>query len=519
MKILYLSITVCCVFFMLSLVGGCAKEKAQEIEELLPEEVTYNYSSTAKYNLNVVYFLPADVEERKNSHYRLSQILLNGQAFYRNHMKEYGFGDKTFNMLVDQENDRVKIIYIQGKYPTANYPYEGGGAKVLEEVDEYFDANPDEKSSDHTLILLPVVDHDNPDVPYYGLGRNCLALDYTEMDIKYFGEDSKKGNDATKYIGGLLHELGHCLNLPHNKEKVSEASLGSKGTSLMGSGNYTYGKTPTFLTEASCAILNNCQVISDFENSFYTTASLSVSNILASYENGKLKISGTYNTNKDVNYVCFYCDPATDNADYDAVSWASPVKGDNTFDISMPISEFHQKGNTPYVLRLLFCHVNGEISKYSYSFTFQNDVPIIEFGDKNNFDRTNWKVIDFSSEENNELASYVLDGDAETFWHSRWSQNATSYPHHLTIDMGDIQNVSGFSFLQRDGMRKVQDIEILVSNDNIQWESMGNFQLKEINTLHHVNLSNETKFRYFKIIMNSAFDGQQFAALAEIMCF
>ncbi|PXY01723.1 hypothetical protein DF185_09660 [Marinifilum breve] len=519
MKTLYLSITVCCVFFMLSLVGGCSEEKSQEIEELSPEEVSYNYSSVAKYNLNVVYFIPTDVKERKDSHRRLSEILLHGQAFYRKYMKEYGFGDKTFNMLVDQEKERVKVIYIQGKYPTANYPYEGGGAKVIEEVDEYFEANPDEKSSDHTLILTPVEDHDNPDVPFYGWGRYCFALDYTEMDVRFFGEDSKRGNDATKYIGGLLHELGHGLNLPHNKEKVSEASLSSKGTSLMGSGNYTYGKTPTFLTEASCAILNNCQVVSDFEDLFYTSATLTINSILASYEDGKLKLSGTFNTDKDVNYLGFYCDPATDNADYDAVSWASPVGTDNSFEVSMPISEFHQKGNTPYVLRLLFNHLNGEISKFSYSFAFKNDEPVIEFGDKENLDRSKWQVIEFSSEENNEFASHVLDGDANTFWHSRWSSNATSYPHYLTIDMNEIHKVSGFSFLQRDGMRKVKDIEILVSSDNSQWKSMGNFQLKEINTLHHINLSHEAEFRYFKIIMNSAFDGKQFAALAEIMCF
>jgi len=519
MKSLYQSNPVYCFLFILLLFAGCAKEDSPVIEEPLPEEETFNYSSSAKYNLNVVYFLPTDVEERKDSHRRLSEILLHGQAFYKNYMKEYGFGDKTYNMLVDQAKDRVKVIYIQGKYPTANYPYDGGGSKVIEEVDAYFAANAGVKSSDHTLILTPVTDHDNPDVPFYGMGRYCFALDYTEMDVKYFGENTKRGNDATKYIGGLLHELGHALNLPHNKEKVSEAGQSLKGTALMGSGNYTYGKTPTFLTKASCAILNNCQVISDFEDTFYTSASLQITTILASYSNGALNISGTFSTDKDVNYVCFYNDPATDNADYDAVSWASPVKEGNAFEISMPISELHQKDNTPYVLRLRFCHTNGETSKFSYSYSLKNGEPVIEFGDKENFDRTNWQIIDFSSEENNELASYVLDGDANTFWHSRWSQNATSYPHHLTVDMVDILDVSGFSFLQRDGMRKVKDIEIMVSTDNTQWESMGNFQLKEINTLHHIKLNKKTSFRYFKIIAKSAFDGQQYAAMAEIMCF
>ncbi|MDE5422147.1 discoidin domain-containing protein [Ancylomarina sp. DW003] len=506
--------------FLSFLILACSKDDTPEIEDPKPEEEeSFKYTSEKEYNLNVVYFIPTDVEERKESHRRLSEILLHGQEFYKNNMQGYGFGNKTFNMLVDQSKDRVKIIYLNGKYPTLNYPYEGGGAKVIEEVDAYFAANAGEKNSEHTLILTPVVDHDNPDVPFYGWGRYCFALDYTEMDVKYFGKNSKRGNDATKYIGGLLHELGHGLNLPHNKEKLSETVIKSKGTALMGSGNYTYGKTPTFLTEASCAILNNCQVISDYEDVFYTSVSLQINNISASYNNGQLNISGAFTTDESVNYVCFYNDPATDNADYDAVSWASPVIGGNTFNISMPIDELHQKENTPYVLRLRFCHANGEISKFSYSYRLKNGEPVIEFGDKENYDRANWQVIDFSSEENNEVASNVLDGDANTFWHSRWSQNATTFPHYLVIDMNKVLDVKGFSFLQRDGMRKVKDIEILVSTDNTQWESLGDFQLKDVNTLHHINLVEKKSFRYFKFIANSAFDGQQYAAMAEIKCF
>ena len=152
-------------------------------------------------------------------------------------------------------------------------------------------------------------------------------------------------------------------------------------------------------------------------------------------------------------------------------------------------------------------------------YRIEDDIPVIEFGDRENFDRGIWSVIDFSSQENGEVASYILDGDKLTFWHSRWSQNATSYPHYITVDMGESLDVSGFSFLQRDGQRKVKDIEILVSVDGEKWESQGNFELKSINTLHHIMLPFKTQIRYFKVNAKSAFDGNQFAAMADIMCF
>lgn len=512
------------VLLIILMCSACSEDDPSSPNEQKPTEENYTFSSEGKYTLNVIYFLPADVPDRAESHRRLSEILLHGQAFVKKYMNEYGFGDKTYKLMVDKEKKRVKIIYLKAKNPTKYYPYEGGGTKVIEEVEAYFNANPAEKKSPHTLIVTPVKDHDNPDVPFYGMGKYCFALDFDLMDVKYFGENTKRGNDATKYIGGLLHELGHGLNLPHNKEKYSDVTNIQRGTALMGAGNYTYGSKPTFLTEASCAILNNCQVIGDFSGSFYENVKFNLKSIQANYEGGSLKLSGDFETDSKVNYVCFFNDPATDNADYDAVSWASAVKAGNRFEISMPMSELHQKGDTPYVLRLVFCHENGALTSKSFYYKLNNGVPVIEFGDKNYLSRTNWSVIDFSSQEEGGegqtgRAKDILDGDPASYWHSRWTGTAASHPHHLTVDMSVVTEVAGFSFQQRDGARKVKDIEIYKSNDKTSWEKLGDYQLKNINTVHHLLLNEKSGFRYFKIVIRSAHDGEQFASLAEVMCF
>ena len=508
----------------ISIVMACSSDdpKPQSEEEKLPEAESFAYTSSAQYNLNVIYFVPNDISERQQWHRRLSEILLQGQDFVLKHMKDYGFGDKTVNMMVDEAKSRIKITCIKGKFATSHYPYEGGGAKMIEEIDAYFVDHPNDKHSDHTLVLIPVNNPDpgQRDIPYYGYGRYCFALDYNEMDVAYLKDEDERGQRATTYIGGLLHELGHALNLPHNKQTVSADQDPERGTALMGGGNYTYGKYPTYLTKASCAILNNCQVVcSDESQDFYSEVSMDITAMQAKYENGQLVISGGFNTDVPVNQVCFYNDPATDNADYDAVTWSVGVDNGNAFSVNMPVNELFQRGNTPYVLRLRFCHVNGSISTYSYAYEFKGDDLVIEFGDQPYLDRSAWSVIDFSSQENGEQATNVLDGDKDTFWHSRWSTDATSYPHYITIDMGQDLSVNGFTFIQRDGMRKVKDIEILVSLDKETWESNGSFQLKEINTAQHVFLSQSSNFRYFKVIAKSAFDAQQFAAMAEIMCF
>lgn len=496
----------------------------QMVDPIAEDEV-FNYTSVTKYNLNIVYFIPKDATNRINSHKRISEILLHGQQFYKQNMNRYGFTNKTFNLLIDKDKNRVKINYVNGKFNNSYYPYEEGGSKVIEEIEAYFLANPTEKNSDHTLILMPVNDQDNPDVPFYGLGRWCFALDYNGMDVQYFGGSSKLSSDATKYIGGLLHELGHGLNLPHNKQKKSEYENPKKGTSLMGAGNYTYGSSPTFLTEASCSILNNNQIFNNSENEFYTGASAQIVSIQGNFNNGDLNISGTFQSDIAVNYIGFYNDPAEDNADYDAITWATSVTGNSSFNISMPIDELDKKENTPYILKLSLNHVNGNISNFSYSYRFNNNEPIIEFGDKDYLDRSNWSILSYSSQEDNGgegdtgYAAHILDNDSNTYWHSCWSGCSASYPHNIVVDTNETITVNGFSFLQRDGSRKIKDIEILVSMDNNNWESKVNFTLKKINAIQHITLTSETTFRYFKIISKSAFDEQEFAALAEVKCF
>jgi len=517
--------TIVCLFNCSNSENESVLEEEEE-EEIIVEE-TFNYTSAATYNLNVVYFIPKDKKDNLESHRRLSEILLQGQNFYKKNMIANGFGDKTFNMLVDKEKKKIKIDYVVGQYNASFYPYEGGGNKMISEIEAYYASNPDKKNSDHYLVLSPVDDPKNSDAPYYGLGKWCFATDFNNMDVKHLGAGNTYSENATIYIGGLLHELGHGLNLPHNKEKVSDKSNSEKGTALMGAGNYTYGKSPTFITKASCAILNNNQIFSSSNDTYYSGASGSVKGLEATFKNGTINISGTVEANVSVNNISIYNDPADDNADYDAVTWYTPVTSGNTFSMSMPINELHKKVNTEYVLRILLNHTNGDITRLSYAYKFENGIPIIDFGEKEYLSKINWSIKSISSEEtsgqeNTGLETAILDNDSATYWHSCWSGNCAgaTYPHSITVDVGTDLTVNGFAFIQRNSLsRAIKEVEISVSNDNITWTSVGNYTLNNVNTAQNIRLTNRATFRYFKIEAKSSHDGDRFAALAEVYCF
>lgn len=326
--------------------------------------VVITVKAEVPYCLNVVYFLPQgdkSVEEYEN---RLNDLLLYTQEFYRKEMIRNGFGNKTFGLAKTAEG-KVKIMVIRGKNDIPYYSYDaGGGWKAEKEIEAYFSKHPNEKKSQHTLVIMPSTSNDdfNPGgVPFYGIGKYCFALDYKYFDIKYLGENSVKGYLLTKWFGGLAHELGHGLNLPHNMQQVTEEK--QLGTALMGAGNYTLGQKPTFLTKASCALLNNCEVFATEKIKYYDkNTGFKLKNLEISFTKDKIIVKGSFKTNVLVNAVNVYVDNApfgrVDN-DYDAESWTVKPEPDNQFTLEILQSELHRQEVDRFQVRVRFLCENG----------------------------------------------------------------------------------------------------------------------------------------------------------------
>lgn len=481
-----------------------------------------NYTSEQKYNVNIIYFIPTDNPAIANYESRLSAILLQGQGFFKTWMNHHGFGNKTFGLMADKNKGRVKITTIMGKFPKSEY-VSGKHDNMAKEINEYFVANPTEKASDHYLVIQPV--HSlSAGLPYYGVGRWAYICDVPEMNVSLLGTTGDAGTKATTYIGGLLHELGHALNLPHNKQKASEGTNVQYGTTLMGSGNYTYGKSPTFLSYADCATLNHNQVFSTVEGEFYKSVTVKLKNIVAEYKSGNILVSGKFQSSVPVSDVAFYNDPADDGADYDAQTWNSKVTNNEDFSISMPVAEFTKKGYTPYALRIRLCHTNGSLTTFGFSYTFNNDIPVVDFGIKaSQYDKTTWSVIDFStnetSGEDGKVAN-VIDNNLSSSWLSRWSSSPGIHPHQVTIDMKQSLTVKGLTIaMEQKYDTKSKDIELLTSLDGTIWVSRGNHVLKEVAGPQHIYLSSTVDARYIKLIINSAWNTSKAANIAEIGVF
>ena len=329
-----------------------AKELLADSIELIPSE----------HQLNVIYFHGTDSRPVADYERRISELLLYLQQYYGKEMARNGLGAHSFGLQM-KENGNVNIHLVEGRKPHAAYAYATGHNACLEEVNAYLDAKPGRRGSKHTFVIMPTHydEHYNDlnpgGVPFYGLGTNCFALDYAHFDIKHLGQNTREGHLLTKWYGGFAHELGHGLNLPHNKGTKSEND--KLGTALMGAGNYTFGLRPTYLTLPSCRILANSELFvpKGTKTEFYTQFRAPVVETADFRRVGDaLELKLTLEANV-VNVNAYIQDPPYQvNRDYDAVPFACHMSknenGKTTAFVSIPLAELAELSNVQ----------NGEIA-------------------------------------------------------------------------------------------------------------------------------------------------------------
>ncbi len=498
--------------------NGVSSSNDDGTEDSVEDERKY----TSAYQLNVVYFVPTDNPPKPNHEERISEILLHVQSFYGKYMKRWGYGERSFGLPMEDGNT-VDITRINADGPASDYPYHGGGSAVKEEVQAYMEANPRAKTSDHYLVLLPE-NEDGVGAPYYGLGQGwAFATDREVMDVDNLGRE----RDATVYIGGLAHELGHGLLLPHTTHHASENE--QLGMALMDAGNSTYGDAPTFLTKRSAAILNVGQLFSETEGEFYGSARARLNSIKGTVEDGKVVVKGTYETDMPVSEAIVYQDPEG-RSNYNAMGWVASVSGQQ-FKTQMPVAELTKtNAGTNYEIYVRLVHENGTLSSFpvtTYAFE-ESGKPKVNFdlGPRDDtIDRKGWQIVDFSSEEvgYDRYASNILDGDVSTFWHSRWSDRDPSptHPHFVTIEMGDEPSgVQGLELVQRqNGQRNIRGLKVEVSTDGESWTLMGAYELEKTTVAQSIRFGREEDVRYVRLTTRSSWDESGLASLAEVRAF
>jgi hypothetical protein len=117
-------------------------------------------------------------------------------------------------------------------------------------------------------------------------------------------------------------------------------------------------------------------------------------------------------------------------------------------------------------------------------------------------DKSIWNIIDFSTHHPGgaNAVENAIDGNPGTRWHTYYGQS--SYPHHVTVDMGVERTISSFElFRMTNDDRACDTFQLLVSTDNETWIDLGQFNFNRFtNEGQLYSITSQPKARYFKFV-------------------
>lgn len=133
--------------------------------------------------------------------------------------------------------------------------------------------------------------------------------------------------------------------------------------------------------------------------------------------------------------------------------------------------------------------------------------------------RTGWTVTS-DSEEIGFGAALVLDGNTNSYWHTKYNPTAATLPHNLVIDMKATTLVNGLTYLPRqDGSPngRVGKYTVEMSTDAVTFTRAAGGSLYNDNTLKQVYFT-PTPARYvrFKALSEAQDSGNPWTSAAEI---
>lgn len=135
------------------------------------------------------------------------------------------------------------------------------------------------------------------------------------------------------------------------------------------------------------------------------------------------------------------------------------------------------------------------------------------------------EVVSVSSAAPGHGGENVLDGNADTVWHTPWGVGAPAFPHELVLKLPERQSLKGLVLLPRqDGNENgwIKDVEILLSDDGEKWSdpaaraTMERDKRPKRIIFRHAGTDQGLFARYIKIRALSGFDDQPFASLAGV---
>lgn len=342
--------------------------------------------------LHVISWRASDRDFPADQRSRLDRIMTHIRDFYRREMERHGFGPRSIRLDRDAAG-RLVVHEVVGEDRWADYDGPDG-SRIRAECIPVMRAKGIDIDRETVMIFTNLAEWDPEKLtfrhksPYYAGGDwqrgTAWQLDSPELDTTNLAaaepllEDGQYGRISlgkhnSIFIGGIAHELGHALGLPHCRERPDEAV---RGTALMGSGNLTYGAElrgegkGSFLTRAHALRLASHPQFSGSVKGLGRAPRAAFSELTArpAADGKSFAVSGSLSGEPPIYGVVGYLDP-DGGGDYDACTVSATPDAEGRFQLDCTPLVTGKAGQ----LRLVALHANGATTSLGHGYAVDDD--------------------------------------------------------------------------------------------------------------------------------------------------
>lgn len=146
---------------------------------------------------------------------------------------------------------------------------------------------------------------------------------------------------------------------------------------------------------------------------------------------------------------------------------------------------------------------------------------VIKEGEK--LPKADWQIVSANSEEttgegsNNGRAKHMIDGNSETFWHTKWQGGSVPLPYEIVIDMRNKVKIAQVELLPRGrgSNNPLKVVRFEVSENGQEWTSIGKFGFVNQDAPLKYYVKSATA-RYIKLVVPDEGGNTTVAAIREL---